>query len=46
MTRRLVAFVALVCITLPLVGCGKKGAPHAPGPASEIVYPRSYPAPD
>ncbi|WP_180952892.1 hypothetical protein [Acetobacter aceti] len=46
MIWRFTALVALVCITLPLAGCGKKGTPHPPGPASEIVYPRSYPAPD
>lgn len=28
-----------------LAGCGKKGAPSAPGPASEIAFPRQYPAP-
>lgn len=28
---------------LMLTGCGKKGAPHAPGPASKITYPHNYP---
>ncbi len=27
-----------------LVSCGKKGAPVAPGPANEIIYPRQYPS--
>lgn len=34
------------CIVLGaslLVACGKKGAPHAPGPASAITYPQTYP---
>jgi hypothetical protein len=29
---------------LLLAGCGKRGAPAAPGPPSQIIYPRSYPA--
>lgn len=37
----------LFCLALlgsvVLTGCGKKGAPHAPGPASAITYPHSYP---
>jgi len=37
--------VAVVLAALMLLaGCGKKGAPAAPGPAGEITYPRSYPA--
>ena len=35
--------LALLALTL-LAGCGKKGAPSAPGPASEIIYPRTYPS--
>ncbi len=36
--------LGLVVVTvLMLAGCGKKGAPSAPGPSSEIIYPRSYP---
>lgn len=38
---RLIA--AMVALAL-LAGCGKKGAPSQPGPASDIIYPRSYPA--
>lgn len=37
----------LLCLTLlasvMLTACGKKGAPHAPGPASKITYPHTYP---
>ena len=29
---------------LLLAGCGKKGAPVAPGPANMITYPHSYPS--
>lgn len=29
---------------LLLTGCGRKGAPTPPGPASAITYPRSYPS--
>ncbi len=35
--------VALLALTL-LASCGKKGGPAAPGPANEIIYPRSYPS--
>ena len=34
---------ALLALGL-LAGCGKKGAPTAPGPASEVTYPRVYPS--
>ena len=37
---RVLVLIALVL----LAGCGKKGAPSAPGPAAEITYPRSYPS--
>ncbi|GBQ16096.1 hypothetical protein [Swaminathania salitolerans] len=37
----------LFCLCLAggviLAGCGKKGAPHAPGPADRITYPHTYP---
>lgn len=46
MIRRVMSLLLLVSVALPLAACGKKGAPHAPGPDSEIVYPRTYPAPD
>ena len=29
---------------LVLAGCGRKGAPSPPGPATRITYPQSYPA--
>ena len=36
---------ALVLAALLLLSaCGKRGAPSAPGPAEEIIYPRSYPS--
>ncbi len=28
---------------LALAACGKKGAPTAPGPADQIIYPKTYP---
>ena len=33
----------LALAVLLLAGCGKKEAPTAPGPADQIIYPRSYP---
>ena len=35
--------IALLAMAL-LAGCGKRGAPAAPGPADQIIYPRTYPA--
>lgn len=35
--------VAFLALTL-LAACGKKGGPVPPGPANEIVYPRTYPS--
>ena len=37
------ALMLLLALGL-LAGCGKKGAPSAPGPAGEVTYPRSYPS--
>ena len=37
------ALLAACAAALLLAGCGKKGAPSAPGPANEITYPRSFP---
>ena len=34
----------LVMGLLLLAGCGKKGAPVAPGPQEEIIYPKIYPS--
>jgi predicted small lipoprotein YifL len=39
---RLLLLCALVALTL--TGCGRRGAPSPPGPASAITYPHSYPA--
>ena len=33
---------ALLAVAL-VAGCGKKGAPAAPGPVDQITYPRTYP---
>ncbi|MCQ9154535.1 hypothetical protein [Acidomonas methanolica] len=47
MMRWRAAFSLTLTLTLAglsLAGCGKKGAPHAPGPASAITYPRVYPS--
>ena len=38
--------IALALLALAFVaGCGRVGPPRPPGPASEIIYPRPYPAP-
>lgn len=29
---------------LGLAACGKRGSPSPPGPADQIIYPRTYPA--
>ncbi len=26
-----------------LAGCGKKGDPSPPGPADQVIYPKTYP---
>ena len=35
--------VSMAVMALSLTACGKKGAPHAPGPAQDITYPAIYP---
>ena len=35
---------AVVLALVLLAGCGKKGAPAAPGPAEEIIFPKQYPS--
>ena len=35
--------VSMAVMALGLAACGKKGAPHAPGPAQDITYPAIYP---
>ncbi len=34
----------MLAIALALAGCGRRGAPTPPGPASAITYPQTYPA--
>lgn len=34
---------ACAAAVLLLAGCGKKGPPMPPGPANEIIYPRTFP---
>ena len=34
----------IVLLATGLAGCGRKGAPSPPGPPSQIIYPKSYPA--
>ncbi len=42
---RAASLIAPIMLALVLLaGCGKKGSPDAPGPASEISYPRTYPS--
>ena len=43
MRRVLTLTCALYAMSFVLTSCGKKGAPHAPGPAEKITYPHSYP---
>jgi predicted small lipoprotein YifL len=38
------AAALLLLAVLALAACGKKGAPSPPGPASDVHYPRTYPA--
>jgi len=33
-----------LAVTLCLAGCGRRGPPLPPGPASAITYPQTYPA--
>ena len=37
------AVMLLLAAGLLLGACGKKGPPSPPGPANEIIYPRTYP---
>jgi len=37
-------FLLALLVGVTLAGCGRKGAPSPPGPASSITYPRTYPS--
>ena len=39
--KAMAAFV--LAVALLTAACGKKGAPAAPGPQSEIIFPKNYP---
>ncbi len=41
--RRAMLLLAVAMLLLPLAACGRKGAPRAPGPADQVIYPKSYP---
>lgn len=46
LTQRLTLINTMVVLALMLgllSGCGKKGSPVAPGPDSDLTYPRIYP---
>jgi predicted small lipoprotein YifL len=43
MRRLLLALALLTVMLCPLGGCGKRGPPEPPGPASDITYPKVYP---
>jgi len=36
--------VIFTMLALALAGCGRRGAPTPPGPASAVTYPHVYPA--
>ncbi len=42
--RAAALIVPMLIVLALLAGCGKKGGPSAPGPASEVSYPRTYPS--
>ena len=41
--RRALLLLSVAMLLLPLAGCGRKGAPRPPGPADQVIYPKSYP---
>jgi predicted small lipoprotein YifL len=41
--RRLAALLLVAIVLVPLLGCGKKGAPEPP-PGEPDTYPRTYPS--
>lgn len=46
MRRALPALLALSLLAPVLAACGRVGPPRPPGPPEQIIFPRSYPAPD
>jgi predicted small lipoprotein YifL len=36
--------IVAILAGLVLTGCGRKGAPSPPGPASDVIYPHIYPS--
>ncbi len=44
MVSTFVRSVLVLALLAGLAACGKRGAPTPEGPASEITYPRTYPA--
>lgn len=43
MKRVVLLLLASILLSLPLSACGRKGAPRAPGPTDQVIYPKSYP---
>ncbi len=41
---RALFLVLVLVLGAALAACGKKGAPSPPGPADQVIYPRTYPA--
>lgn len=37
-------FIALLLVAGTLAACGRSGGIRPPGPAEDIIYPRSYPS--
>ena len=43
MIRFLLAATLCCALAGALTACGKKGDPSPPGPADQVIYPKSYP---
>ena len=41
MTRAVLLLLAALVLSLP--ACGRKGAPHPPGPPGQVTYPKGFP---